>query len=107
MNQKHFSGLKLPAAALFAGAILTACVSAPPRGAVFVRTRPPAAIVEVRGVTPGPDHHWIAGHHEWRGGDYVWVLGHWDRGPHPRATWVNGQWKQHRDGWYWVDGHWK
>ena len=107
MDLKSFPGLKLAAAALFSGSILTACVSAPPRGAVFVRTRPPAVIVEVRGVAPSSDHVWIPGYHAWRGGDYVWVPGHWDRGPHPRAVWVNGQWKHHGDGWYWVDGHWK
>jgi WXXGXW repeat (2 copies) len=107
MNLKSFPGLKFAATALFAGAILTACVTAPPRGVVYVRTRPPAAIVEVRGAAPDADHVWISGYHAWRGGDYVWVPGHWDRGPRPRAVWVNGQWKHHRDGWYWVDGHWK
>lgn len=107
MNRKFLPGMKLAAAALFTGSILTACVSGPPRGAVFVRTRPPAAIVEVRGVAPAPDHHWIPGYHAWSGGDYVWVPGHWDRAPHPRQVWINGQWKQHRDGWYWVEGRWK
>ena len=107
MNLKPFPGLKLAAAALFAGSILTACVGGPPRGVVFVRTAPPAAFVEVRGVAPGPDHVWIGGYHAWRGGEYVWVLGQWDRGPRPRAVWVNGQWKHHGDGWYWVEGRWK
>ena len=107
MNMKTFSRMKLLAASLFTGAILTACVVAPPHGGIYVRTAPPAAIVEMRGVAPGPDHAWIEGHHVWRGGAYVWVPGHWDRAPHPRAVWVNGQWKHHRDGWYWDEGHWK
>ena len=107
MNRKFLPGIKLAAAALFSGSILTACVTAPPRGGVYVRTRPPAAIVEVRGTAPDADHVWIRGYHAWRGGDYVWVPGHWDRGPRPRAVWVNGRWKHHGEGWYWVDGRWK
>ena len=107
MNSKLVPGMKLAAATLFSGAILTACVTAPPRGAVFVRVRPPAPIVEVRGNAPDVNHHWIPGYHAWHGNEYVWVPGHWDRSPRPRAAWVNGQWKRHRDGWYWVDGHWK
>ena len=107
MNPKYFPGMKLTVAAVFTGSILTACVTAPPHGTVYVRTRPPVTIVEVRGSAPGTDHVWIPGYHAWRGSEYVWVPGHWDRGPHPRATWVNGQWRQHRDGWYWVNGHWK
>ena len=107
MNRRPSFRKCMLGATAFATFLLTACLVAPPRGAVFVRTRPPAAIVEVRGTTPGPGHVWIAGYHTWRGSEYVWVPGHWDRGPHPGAVWVNGQWKHHRDGWYWVDGHWK
>lgn len=96
-----------PAAAAFAVFLLGACVVAPPRGVVYVRTPPPAAIVEVRGSQPAPDHVWIAGYHAWQGGAYVWVPGHWDRSPHARAVWVSGRWKHNRDGYYWVEGHWK
>ena len=70
-----------PGAAAFAVALLSSCVVAPPPDAVYVHTRPPAAIVEVRGVAPGPDHVWIAGYHAWRGGAYVWVPGHWEARP--------------------------
>ena len=107
MNPKYFPGMKLTLAAVFTGSILTGCATTPPRGTVYVRTRPPVAMVEVRGSAPDPDHVWIPGYHAWRGSDYVWVPGHWDRGPRPRAVWVNGQWKQNRYGWYWVTGHWK
>lgn len=107
MFKKPSSRMCFPAAAAFAASMLAACVVAPPRGVVFVRTRPPAALVEVRGTAPGPGHVWISGYHAWQGGAYVWIPGHWDRAPHTRAVWVSGTWKHHRDGWYWVDGHWK
>lgn len=107
MHRKCFPALKLTAAAFFAAATLSACVSSPRRGVVYVRTRPPTEIAEVRGPAPGPGHVWVRGYHAWRGGDYVWVPGHWDHVPRPRAVWVDGRWKQDRDGWYWVDGHWK
>ena len=107
MNRELLPGLKRAAVAVFAGAILTACVTAPPRGAIYVRTRPPVAIIEVRSTAPGPDHVWIAGYHAWRGSEYAWVPGRWETRPRPRAVWVSGSWKQHRDGWYWVDGRWK
>lgn len=94
-------------AATFAAALLSSCVVAPPPGAVFVRTRPPVDVVEVRGVAPGPGFVWISGYHAWRGGVYVWVPGRWEARPHARAVWVSGRWRQHRNGWYWVEGHWK
>ena len=107
MNRRTLSGLTLASAVVFTGTILTACVTAPPRGSAFVRVRPPAVLVEVRGTAPAPDHVWIPGYHAWRGSEYTWVPGHWDRAPRPHAVWVSGTWKQHRDGWYWVDGRWK
>jgi hypothetical protein len=107
MIRRPSSRMCLAAAAAFAASLAASCVVAPPRGAVFVRIPPPAAVVEVRGSAPGPDFVWIAGYHAWRGGAYVWVPGRWDRGPHPRAVWVEGRWRHHRDGWYWVEGHWR
>jgi hypothetical protein len=104
--QSRSSGLAI-CAALAALALSTACVVAPPRGAVFVRVRPPAAAVEVRGVTPGPEFIWVEGFHRWDGTRYVWVSGHWERRPHAKAVWVPGRWRHHDSGWYWVEGHWK
>jgi hypothetical protein len=93
--------------AAFLAVFVSACVPPPPPGAVFVRVRPPGARVEVVGVEPGPGHIWVAGYHEWRGGEYVWVPGHWATPPHPRYhRWVPGHWREHRNGWYWVEGHW-
>lgn len=107
MNPRPSFQRCIPAAVAFAAALLSSCVVAPPPGAVYVHTRPPAAVVEVRGVTAGPDHIWIAGYHAWRGGVYVWVPGRWEARPHPHAVWVAGTWRHHHNGWYWVEGRWK
>jgi hypothetical protein len=76
-------------------------------GWVYVRTRPPAPIVETR---PAPRHHgyvWRPGYHRWDGHRYVWVGGRWVRPPYARARWASGRWQHHeRHGWHWVPGHW-
>ena len=95
------------AGALTFVALLTACPPPPPLGVVYVRRPPPRAEVEVIGVAPGPEFVWIAGHHTWVGGTYVWSPGHWERRPRARARWVPGHWRHAGGGWYWVDGHWK
>ena len=107
MNPKPSFQRCIPAAAAFAAFFSTACVVAPPPGAVYVHTAPPASVVEVRSVAPGPDFVWISGYHAWRGGAYVWVPGRWDARPHPHAVWVTGTWRHHHNGWYWVEGRWK
>lgn len=87
--------------------ITSACATAGPRSRVYVRVAPPPAVVEVRGVAPGPGHIWVAGHHRWAGDRYTWVAGSWIVPPRPRAAWVPGHWKHTRSGYYWVDGHWR
>src|SRR6266705_5446400 len=81
-------------------------VPPPPPGAVYVRTAPPTAVVEVEGVAPGPEHVWIHGYHRWEGNAYAWTPGRWERRPHAGAVWVHGEWRHHANGWYWVEGHW-
>jgi hypothetical protein len=83
----------------------SACAA--PRGRVFVRVGPPAPIVEVRAVAPGPHFVWIAGYHRWDGRAYAWVPGRWAAPPRARAVWVPGRWVHERRGWYFVDGHWR
>ena len=98
----------LPVCAVLAALLLsTACVVAPPSGAVYVRARPPAAVVEVRGVAPGPEFVWVDGYHRWDGERHVWVAGHWERRPRGNARWVPGRWRHSDRGWYWVEGHWR
>ncbi len=67
---------------------------------------PPAPLVEVRGVVPGPGHVWIGGHWSW-GPRWVWVAGSWVVPPHPRAVWVPGHWRRVVGGWRWVPGSWR
>ena len=75
---------------------------------VYVNVRPPAPIVEVRPVAPGPLHVWIPGYHRWDGHAHVWVTGRWDLPPAHYRTWVGGHWVHHpHNGWYWVEGHWR
>src|SRR5580704_801276 len=40
---------------------------------VVVTVRPPAAIVETRPASPGPNYVWIAGYHRWDGHAYAWA----------------------------------
>jgi hypothetical protein len=74
---------------------------------VYIRVAPPAPIVEVRAASPGVGFVWVAGFHRWSANRYVWVPGHWERPPHPRAVWVPGRWHHARRGWYYGDGHWR
>src|SRR5215470_2936743 len=107
------SVLRRALAAVAALIFLNACSPAPPPDAVFVHLPPPPA------PTPAPAsvlnmaemdadrRAWIAGLFRWDGSEYVWVPGHWERPPQPRAVWVNGVWKHDRRGWYWVPGYWR
>jgi hypothetical protein len=104
---KRLGTLGLIVAAVGSLAVLTACPPPPPPGVVYVRTRPPAAAVEVIGTAPGQEFVWIRGYHRWDGGTYVWVPGRWERRPRAGAVWVEGRWNHHRNGWYWVEGHWR
>jgi hypothetical protein len=85
----------------------TGCVATPPPGTVYVSAAPPAAVVEIQGIAPGPEFFWIPGFHRWDGGRHVWVSGHWERRPHATAVWEPGVWRHHSRGWYWIDGRWR
>ena len=88
--------------------LAASCVSAAPRGRVYVRVGPPAPIVETRVVAPGPGYAWIPGFHAWDGRAYVWRPGRWERGPRAKARWVPARWvHEGRHGWYLVEGHWR
>lgn len=92
------------------GGLLLSAVTALPADAgtrVYVRVGPPAPVVEVRRVAPGPRYVWRDGYHRWNGHAYVWVPGAWAVPPHPHQNWVPGRWVQDRHGWYYVTGHWR
>jgi hypothetical protein len=74
---------------------------------VIVRTAPPRAIVETRGVRPSRDHVWISGYHNWNGTAYAWSPGRWEVPPHPHQRWVAHQWVRRNGGYVMVEGHWR
>ncbi|MBZ5588577.1 MAG: hypothetical protein LAO05_08440 [Acidobacteriia bacterium] len=67
---------------------------------------PPAPMVEVRGVAPGPAFVWIGGCWTWRS-RWVWTGGSWGVPPHPRAVWIPGRWYRHGGRWRWNPGYWR
>ena len=85
---------------------LSACAHRPHRS--YVRVGPPGSRVEVIATAPGDGYVWIPGYHAWRGNEYVWVGGHWERPPQARyRQWVPGHWHESRNGWYWTEGRWQ
>lgn len=75
---------------------------------VYVRVRPPAAVVQVRPVAPGPRYVWVPGYHRWDRRAYVWTPGTWIVPPRRHAVWVSPRWvHDRRHGWYFVAGHWR
>lgn len=102
MNRSHKAlllGLCIAAGAItapaltFAGVVVDIDVAPPP---VRVETVPPARVGYV----------WAPGFWEWRGGQHVWVGGHWiaeRRGYH----WVPDAWEQRGPHWHHVRGHWE
>jgi hypothetical protein len=100
--------------ALFAAAVLaapmTGCMvyARPPRmGVVYVAARPPVERVEVIPATPGAGYVWIKGYWGYRGGNYEWIGGRWERPIEGRREWVPHHWEHDRNGWYLVEGHWR
>ncbi len=72
-----------------------------------VRVRPPEPRVEIYGTPPYTDAVWIEGYWRHRGGEWIWVPGHWERRPRPHAHWVPGRWEPRGGGWVWIRGHWE
>jgi hypothetical protein len=87
--------------------LLAASASAFASTRVYVRVGPPAPIVEVRRVAPGPRYVWVPGYHTWSGRAYVWTPGVWAVPPRPRAVWYAPRWVHHHSGWYCVGGYWR
>ena len=95
---------------VFAAVLLSIVLAAVPASAstrVYVRVGPPAPVVEVRPVAPGPRYVWVDGYHRWDGRAYVWVPGRWAIPPRARSAWVPGHWAHTSRGYYFVDGHWR
>ena len=80
--------------------------AAAPVAPVVVQSAPPAPIVEVVPVAPGPAYAWVPGYWSWNG-RWVWVRGNWGFRPRPHAVWVSGRWVPHGHGYVWVGGRWR
>jgi hypothetical protein len=83
------------------------CVSAAYAEEIIVKTAPPRAVVERRGVAPSARHVWIAGYHRWDGHAYVWVPGHWEVPPREHVVWVAPRWEHRHNGYVFVEGRWR
>ncbi|MEP6918220.1 MAG: hypothetical protein ABJC89_21410 [Acidobacteriota bacterium] len=77
------------------------------RGRVYVRSGPPAAVVERRPAAPGPGFVWEPGYYRWSGRNYSWVPGRYEGAARARARWEPGRWVHDRHGWYFVEGRWR
>ena len=64
---------------------------------------PPARIVHVRPVSPGPGFFWIDGYWYPVGGHYRWHEGYWTRPPYEGARWIG----PHHDGKQFYAGYWE
>ncbi len=73
---------------------------------IYVKVRPAVPVI-VRPAPPSPAHVWVAEEWEPRGGQYVFVGGHWAAPPHRGWIWVPGHWMHEGRGEWWVKGHWR
>ena len=70
------------------------------------RSPPPALRIENCGTAPFRDAVWVDGRWDWRGSQYVWVSGHWQRAPEGMHRWKQGQWTKRDNGWFFTPGQW-
>ena len=93
---------------LLAGAS-TGCVmyGRPRVGVVYVGVRPPVERVEVIPAAPGVGFVWIKGFYAYRGAEFVWMPGRYERPVTGMREWVPHRWEHDRNGWYLVEGHWR
>lgn len=77
-----------------------------PAPAVVVHEAPPPPREETPPPPPSSDQTWIAGHWEYRDGNYSWVPGHYAMPPQPTTTWVAGHWETQDGGYVYVPGYW-
>jgi WXXGXW repeat (2 copies) len=94
-------------ALLVSAFVLVGVASADARTHVYVRIGPPAPIVEVRPVAPGPGYVWVPGTYRWDRRAYIWAPGRWVRPPRGHGVWIQPRWVHGRHGWYEVPGRWR
>jgi hypothetical protein len=94
----------LAGGAVLFGALLTGCVGG---GRYYARYGPPAPRYGVVGMAPGPGYIWTDGYWDWRGRNWYWVDGRWQRPPRPRAVWVRPEWRHEGRGCRFHRGRWR
>jgi hypothetical protein len=62
---------------------------------------------EIRPQRPSRDHLWIAGAWDWRGNDWAWEPGRWDRPAYHGAKWNKARYVREGSAWRYEPGHWK
>jgi hypothetical protein len=69
---------------------------------------PPAPIYESVGIAPGPDYFWIGGHWHWNHGwVWVHGRYDRHPHFHQGAGWEAGRWDRRGGNYVWVEGHWR
>ena len=84
---------------LLCGGILFAQISV----GIEIGAPPPARIVPVRPIAPGPGFFWIEGYWYPVGHHYKWHEGYWTRPAYPGAVWVVPR----HDGQRYYEGYWE
>jgi len=81
---------------------------APDAQDVYVDQEPPAPLVEVQPVSPGPDYFWIGGYWNWDPvhRHYLWIKGRYDRAPERGASWVAPRYERDAHGIRYSPGRW-
>ena len=78
-----------------------------PPGEVVVTEAPPAPLVEVVGVAPGPGYFWIGGYYHWYGSRWGWVAGHYALPPRHGAVWVGPRYDYRGGRRVYIRGYWR
>jgi hypothetical protein len=93
---------------LLAGASTGCVIYGRPRvGMVYVARQPPVERVEVIPAAPGVGFVWIRGWWAWRGAEFAWTSGRWERPIEGRRVWEPHHWVHDHYGWYLVEGRWR
>jgi hypothetical protein len=50
---------------------------------------------------------WINGYWGYRGNNYTWIAGRWERPPRSHRRWEDGRWERRGDGYRWREGRWR
>ncbi len=69
-------------------------------------TAPPQMRHEHRSSSPGPGYVWASGSWDWRGNDWGWVPGRWDRPGSHNVQWVKAQYAREGPAWRYEPAHW-